>query len=57
MYDVCAAYPRLAHASKRHDDGTLGTVLDVLGNVVLQIGRIGQSEVFPHDEQEVTEVP
>ena len=56
MYYVCATYPRLAHASERHDDAPLGTVLHVVRYVVLKVGRVGQPQVLPDDVEEVTEV-
>ena len=54
--DVRGADPAFAHASKSHDETSFGTALHEVRYVVLEFGGVGETEMFPDDEQEVSKV-
>ena len=48
--------PRFTYAPKGLDAASLGAVLQVVGNVILDRGRRGELQMFPCKEQKVPKV-
>ena len=54
--DVGRGNERLAYASKRFDGDLVRTVLKEVGDVILDGRRVWQTDMLPHDIEELPEV-